>query len=146
MKKLMIVCLLILAGACSKFEHAELDAASACELCDWAEEREGVYTGVMYWDSSSVLTPVDTVVFEVDQVFLNQSNYDDSTRIYFDVTESWQSSGNVFSWRASATDSTEGLAGANSYYFFPKGDSVKVSKTQYGPGWIVSHIEGVFYR
>lgn len=131
----------LLLVSCSKYDHTELDLTSDCHLCDWAESRNGLYSGMMNGSAGGV-----QVSFDVQQVFLNQSNFDDSTRMYFQVTETWQNNGDVFQWTGSTLDSVGSIDGANGYYFVIQGDSIQVSKTEYGPGWISYSIYGTFYR
>lgn len=139
--------------SCSKFEHTDLNPNPPCDLCDWASERDGVYSGVMYaYDNSTSSYEIgDTVTFTVDHVFLNQSSFDDSTRMYFEITETWQSNGNVLQWIGSALDSSGAIDGDNYYSmhsarFDIQGDSIVLERSAFGAGWTFHSLRGVFYR
>jgi hypothetical protein len=90
--KLASVILIILVGSvvsCHKFEH-ELFEIPNCELCQYAETLEGTYRGM----SGGVAVPNygDSVTITVDQIFLGNSQYEDSTFIRLEVNYDFDSS------------------------------------------------------
>lgn len=72
---------------CKKFDHSYSEY-ERCELCDFADSLEGVYSGI----SSGIYDPFkypyfsgDTFEYNVEHIFMNHGNYLDSTLMYFKV-------------------------------------------------------------
>jgi hypothetical protein len=87
---ILILSLCCVLSACKKIDYSKY--GNSCELCDFAEETEGTYRGAMSWDSLLGLNPnnhvtlSDSVTVDVEQIFLNNNPYDDSTNMYFRTT------------------------------------------------------------
>lgn len=145
MKRYFILTFLIIT-ACSKFEHTELDLNPPCVLCDWAEQREGTYTGTVFSGSSPNSGGYSNKTIEVQHIFLNQSTYDDSTRMYFNITE-LATGGSSSSWQARAIDSAGVLVG-HSYYNLVqmRGDSIVLKHQYIAPNGLSFYLNGVLYR
>jgi hypothetical protein len=146
MKYVSILFLILVLAACAKFEHSELELNPACELCDWADSREGIYSGLQYSETASGTSSGDSIVFTISHVFLNQNAYDDSTRMYFQVHEEWLSTGATYDWKCSATDSSGVLDGARWNSFVLRADSIKADHSWTAFQTFNYHHYGVFYR
>ena len=60
---------------------------TTCELCDYAKGIEGTYKGVVNGFVFFINEHyTDSATLEVQQIFLNNNTYDDSTMMYFSVT------------------------------------------------------------
>jgi hypothetical protein len=121
-KIIFLSCALILFG-CKKMEYDnEIDFSDlSCELCDFAEQIEGHYLGV---SNAYASTADDSVTFDVQQIFLNESTFIDSTLMYFTVTQKiYRSNGDI-------------LIGAS---YLPENDTIIVSSTE---GWVVNKVGG----
>ncbi|MFT5778886.1 MAG: hypothetical protein ACI837_001843 [Crocinitomicaceae bacterium] len=76
--------------SCTKYDHHEVNMDVSCELCDWADNLEGLYSGLM---TSELNTPTlndiwyDSLYIQVSHIFMNLNSYDDSTAMYFQFTE-----------------------------------------------------------
>lgn len=85
----LIIAFTFITLSCKKVDYSSL--SSTCELCQFANETEGTYRGVMSWDSVVTMFPdvtllSDSVTVEVEHIFLNNNPYDDSTIMYFRTT------------------------------------------------------------
>lgn len=93
MKRLFIISIVLLAlFSCKKYEHEDFNIPS-CELCDFAKSIEGTYRGLAggyaVIDNPSVpYWPTDSITLMIEQIFIGESDYIDSTRMHF-VTKHW---------------------------------------------------------
>ncbi len=79
---LTYVWILLFIFSCNKFEYSEAKV-QPCSLCDYAKQLEGEYRGF----NQSVLPYYnDSVTAYVDQIFLGNSHYEDSTVMHFQLT------------------------------------------------------------
>lgn len=84
--------LILVSFGCSKYEHPDLKTPS-CTLCAFADSLEGTYRGMAIGfsliDNPAVnYNPSDSMTMVVQQIFLGDSPYIDSSRMHF-VTEYW---------------------------------------------------------
>lgn len=75
--------------SCKKFDHQELELPN-CELCDYAPTLEGSFRG--YASGIAVPNYGDSMNIVLEQVFLGNSQYEDSTYIHYRVTYNFDSS------------------------------------------------------
>lgn len=90
--KITYLFLLILLYSCNKFEHHEPAINASCELCELADQMEGLYSGEMrYYLNTPVGYPdsirYDSVFIDVTHIFINENPYHDSTVMYFHFTK-----------------------------------------------------------
>ena len=78
MRRIIVLSILTVLCGCQKFEHSDVKASS-CELCTYANTLEGTYRGKIscYWYGN------DSATVEIQQIFLGNSLYEDSTYMYF---------------------------------------------------------------
>ena len=88
---LVLATVLVIVG-CNKFEHESVEAPLACDLCSFAQGIEGTYRGEIHGDPPSG-PYVDSVTMTVEQVFMNNNSYDDSTTMYFATTHTMDTQG-----------------------------------------------------
>ncbi len=92
MKKnnLLLFGILLLLG-CNKYQHLDIEIPS-CELCPFGKSIEGTYkgivSGVVVIGDPDISTPnqTDSITLIVEQIFLNESRYIDSTILHFKTT------------------------------------------------------------
>ena len=88
MKKLIPLLLLLLTNSCNKFEHLDLTYYPTCDLCNFAESLNGTYRGYatglgVDYEIPMVANSGDSVTMTVQQVFIGNSSIEDSTRMRF---------------------------------------------------------------
>lgn len=146
------ISLLVVLFSCSKFEHEELDVVVTCELCDWADAREGFYAGVMTHDlqtNSQDTTYTDSLYIQVEHVFLNNNAYQDSTVMYFKLYAYHDSISNPSPNTSIviASDSVGHFFGSHYYTdFYEDSISLIYSVGQSWPQWAIYSEIGVLHR
>jgi len=88
----MIFGFMVALTACKKFEHGSVESPT-CSLCGFAESIEGTYRGEVQGVYPGAGAYVDSVTMTVQQVFLNNNAYDDSTIMYFATTHTMDNEG-----------------------------------------------------
>ena len=88
----IVAAVLVITG-CKKFEHGTTDSPVACDLCAYAEGIEGTYRGEVNGQFPGGSSYVDSVTMTVQQIFLNNNAYDDSTTMYFATTHAMDTQG-----------------------------------------------------
>lgn len=152
MIKYTIPLIVLILLSCNKFEHEEVNVESPCVLCDWAEDQEGIYSGVM---TNHIQTSVqdsistDSLYVEIEHVFINANPYHDSTVMYLQLKayKDSISNPNPLVYLITATDSLG--PHSSSYYgvdFY--GDSLSLihSIASSSPSWYVYSEIGTLYR
>lgn len=135
---------------CSKYEHPEM-AVPNCELCPYAESIEGTYRGRA---GGLAVTPnpelpfyhTDSMTMIVRQIFLGQSPFIDSTKMFFE-TEYWfdytqthkfdtieitSEAGHVEHHAYSEFGSDETFINSDSFYIIYN-DSIRINTIEYLP-------------
>lgn len=90
---LLIAGTLVAITGCKKFEHGTVEAPSNCSLCSFAESIEGTYRGEISGDYPGGGPYTDSVTMTVQQVFMNNNAFDDSTTMYFATTHTMDNEG-----------------------------------------------------
>ena len=85
---LLCIMLLTIVG-CNKFEHEELTIPD-CDLCNYASTLNGSYRGLS--EGNAVPNMSDSVTIMFEQIFIGNSQYEDSTFIYFEVVYDFDTS------------------------------------------------------
>jgi hypothetical protein len=80
MRKGIVILLLGLLNSCEKFEYTDQQLLP-CTLCDFAESINGTYRG--HATGINVPSNSDSVTVTVQQIFLGNSHYEDSTILCF---------------------------------------------------------------
>jgi hypothetical protein len=148
------VLLWLIFSACSKFEHEQLDVQiPSCELCDWADSLEGEYDGHYNYKVNNWMIQVDTIDslhFSVQHIFLDKGPFDDSTRMFFQVTRTGGSNtlDDVSIWVAD--DSLEIFRNTGFDEARMNKDSIVLIdldiQSAFGGGSTAVERDGVFYR
>lgn len=86
-KVLTYLILVVMLVACGKYKHKPLSNPQGCKLCPLASSLVGTYRGQVYIRGlmTGIITN-DSATMTLDQVFLNNSTFDDSTTMYFATT------------------------------------------------------------
>ena len=86
------VLLLFLFVGCRKFKH-ETDPNPRCTMCAYAKSLEGSYNGLASGVQLGAmgLSGSDSLRITVEQVFLNNGSYYDSTIVWFKLTKKFKS-------------------------------------------------------
>lgn len=140
-KFLALVLSLGLVSSCNKFEH-ETFTVPSCELCDYAETLEGTYRGL----SSGIFAPnySDSMTLFVEQIFLGNSQYEDSTYLHFKVYWNFDSSSDT-RIEMIRTNNTSGDFKNGRYNISP--DSIVLNYVDWtGPSSMATFLDGTFYR
>ncbi|MFT6503627.1 MAG: hypothetical protein ACJASQ_003765 [Crocinitomicaceae bacterium] len=119
MRYLASLSLLVFVLSCNKDEIQPVEDYSvlSCDLCELADSIEGHYVGVVV---ESSFQSYDSVTFDVEHIFTNQSPSIDSTNMFFTVTmTTYETSGNV----------TVGQ------FNLPENDTVKITSAD---GWAIN--------
>ncbi len=72
--------------SCNKFEHHDSIIQPSCELCNWANNLEGTYSGEMTTSITTSGPPViwyDSIYIQVSHYFANNNSINDSSVMYF---------------------------------------------------------------
>jgi len=155
MKKWATLTLLVVAlSACSKFEHQETQVEiPSCELCAWADSLEGMYVGNYNYQVTHPYGFIDTIYsaqFVIQHVFLNKGPMDDSTRMYFQVTQSGLGYISPGSSIWVADDSTKSFRNTGLGTIFVTKDSMTMehgySQSAFGGQSSYTSMWGVFYK
>lgn len=139
-KSVILIALVCVVTSCNKFEHTTFTLPN-CELCDYAETLEGTYRGLA--GGLSVPNYADSVTITVEQVFANNSQYEDSTLIRLNVDYNFDSSGIIRVHTIQLLNSSgkckanmadvygpSGMQSGTVYYQFVQ-DSLKITYTNY---------------
>ena len=148
--KILWIFLLLTVFGCEKFDHSNLLVPN-CSLCDYAESIEGLYRGSVggfsVTNNPNVPSPSyngDSMTMNVQQIFLNQSAYIDSTKMYF-VTEYWYDIDLIHKFDTIEILSDDGYVEHNAYleysssalpqesYYWINNDTISIRGTLYNP-------------
>lgn len=132
--------------SCKKFDHQELPIPN-CELCDYAPTLEGSFRG--YASGIAVPNYGDSMNIVMEQIFLGNSQFEDSTYIHYHVSYSFDSSTDNYQdvirlKQANGTFHETIYSGSGSFVSFV--DSVRIyntGETGLGSGLLIG---GTFYR
>jgi hypothetical protein len=143
---------LICAGfisACGKYKHQELSNPESCELCAHALTLEGTFRGQVYIQEFGTGTITnDSATMTVQQVFLNNSTFDDSTTMYFATTYVHDNSSNVVVYDTVNIHDYKGtIVNSGPEKYWMRNDSIfhQRSLGVSNPGYTVM-FEGLFIR
>lgn len=156
-KSVILITMVGFVASCNKFEH-ETFILPNCELCGYAETLEGTYRGLSY--GIAVPDFSDSITITVEQVFLGNSQYEDSTfmrfKVYYDFDSSFDveihnitllnSSGNCEANMSSVLGTSNQSSHPENYYEFAS-DSLKISYySNTGPTTFGSFFHGNFAK
>ncbi len=132
--------------SCSKFEHETLELPS-CDLCEYAPSLEGSFRG--YASGIAVPNYGDSMNVSLEQIFLGNSQYEDSTYIHYRATYNFDSSTDNFE-KIIRLKNTDGEFVQTIYFgsgsFVSYVDSVKIYNSGFDGVGNNVYISGMLYR
>jgi hypothetical protein len=115
-RTIIYIALFGLIAGCQKYEHNELSNPDSCDLCPHASTLEGTYRGEVYkleFGTGNISN--DSATMTVQQIFMNNNTYDDSTTMYFATTYVHDSSANLIAYDTINIHDTYGIARSGNY-------------------------------
>lgn len=127
MRNILLLLSIILFFSCEKFEHSELNVPN-CNLCDYASSVEGTYRG---YRNSIYPQQEDSLTILVQQIYLGNSQIEDSTIIFLEMTTIYD---NLISFPIIDTiriDNSQGynmdyVKGGGDPFYYVKQDSIEL--------------------
>ncbi len=145
----MILTISLLQVSCDKYNPGVLTNPTNCELCSYADNVVGTYRGERI--GFNLLTSSfysDSLTITLEQVFLNNNLYDDSTSIYFIMGSTYDTNvGITYYDTVTVKDETGKVMYEDEAEFWIRNDSIyyKMNYSSWGGSQYMLY-EGIFLK